>query len=372
MRVLWTKKDIKALGVYAPCAKCGCVFTRYHRKKANEDHNKKDLANYEKAKKTHEINAKNGIKSTAPKLNQKSLQIACCMFQDGAKFYGGITCGKCDNGTCELCTNDCSFVCSMGNYQAVLEDRLDRESVILPSPGEQNNARAYLNKALQLKQTSTNCAKNAYAELIDEGKLSRRYDSSHLDCAISHQASLSASNFVLHNPPGHRSRLQLKNQMEALSHAKGPSFISHHGKDVNLAGTGADRRMTNNRLQNVSELDSDNEMEVWDAGTRKTAAATKPDPVVANSTVSRTKVGRMRERAKSQIDFEKDVDELASAEKKKQNKQMEAVRFYNKNIRDDTCDDVTGMLMGGDDDWMQGQSQEMHQQVINTRAYKYN
>ena len=242
--------------------------------------------------------------------------MACYMFQVGATFYGGIACGKCNNGTCELCTNDCSFIYLMAIYQAILEDRLDCESVNLPSPGEQDNVRAYLNKALQLKQTSTNCAKTAYAELIDEGNLSHCYDSSQLNRAILHQASLSASNFVLHNPLAHRSRLQLKNQMEALSHAKGPSFISHHGKDVNLVGTGADRMVTNNRLQNVYELDLDNEMEVWDAGTRKTAAATKPDPVVANSAVSRTKVGRMRERAKSQIDFEKDVDELASAEKK--------------------------------------------------------
>lgn len=369
MRVLWNNKDIKALGVYAPCAKCGCTFTRYHRKKAIEDHNKKDLPNYEKAKRAHEIKVKDGVKSTAPKLNQKSLQMACCMFQVGATFYGGIKCGKCDNGTCELCTNDCSFVCSMANYQAVLEDRLDRESVDLSSPGDQDNARAYLNRALELKQTSTNSVKDTYAQLQDEGKLSRRrYDSAHVDRAISHQASLSAANFILHNPPGHGARLQLKHRMEALSHAKGPSFISQHGKDVNLAGTGAERRVANNGLRSVHELDSDDEMEVWDASARKSA----PDPVVANSAVSRTKVERMRECAKSKIDFEKDVDELASAEKKKQNRQMEAVRFYSKNIRDDTCDDVTGMLMGGDDDWMQGQSQEMHQQVINTRAYKYN
>ena len=58
--------------------------------------------------------------------------------------------------------------------------------------------------------------------------------------------------------------------------------------------------------------------------------------------------------------------------KKKQNRHIKAMRFYNKNICDDTCDDVTGMLIGGDDDWMQGQSQEMHQQVINTRTYEYN
>ena len=44
--------------------------------------------------------------------------------------------------------------------------------------------------------------------------------------------------------------------------------------------------------------------------------ARKPDPVNADSTVSRKKVERMRESAKSQIDFGKDVDELASAEKK--------------------------------------------------------
>ncbi len=83
------------------------------------------------------------------------------------------------------------------------------------------------------------------------------FNTAHVDCAILHQSSLSAVNFILHNPPGHRAHLQLKNQMEALSHAKGPSFISQHGKDVNLAGTGAERRIANNSLQSVHELDSD-------------------------------------------------------------------------------------------------------------------
>ena len=266
MRVPWTNKDIKALGVYAPCAKCGCKFTRYHRKKEIEAHNRKDKANYEKAKREHEIKINEGIKSTAPKLNQKPLQMACCMFQVGASFYGGIKCGKCDDGTCELCTNDCSFVCSLGtNYQVVLEDRYERNNTIdLSSPdNEQDTARAYLNQALELKRSSSKAIKSAYNQLQDDGKLSRHpKDSAHIDRAIAHQTSLSTANFMLHNPPGHGARLQLKNQMQALSHAKGPTFISHHGMDVNLAGTGAERRVSNNGLRCVKELESDNEMEV--------------------------------------------------------------------------------------------------------------
>ena len=245
MRVPWTDKDIKALGVYAPCAKCGCTFTRYHRKKAIEDHNKKDLANYVKAKRAHEIKVNDGVKSTAPKLNQKSLQIACCMFQVGASFYGGINCGKCNDGTCELCTNDCSFVCSLANYQVLLEDRYKRNTVdLFPPAGKQDTARAYLNQALELKQSSSKAIK-----LQDDSKFSRHPNNSvHLDYAIAYQASLSTANFMLHNPPVHGARLQLKNQMQALSHAKGPSFISHHGMDVNLAGTGAERRLSDNGL----------------------------------------------------------------------------------------------------------------------------
>lgn len=70
--------------------------------------------------------------------------------------------------------------------------------------------------------------------------------------------------------------------------------------------------------------------------------------------------------------FNKDMDaELDDKEKKKHESNMKALKWYSKNIRDNTCDEVTSMLDGGDDDWMPGQSQDMHQQVLNTRAYQY-
>jgi predicted nucleic acid-binding Zn-ribbon protein len=37
----WTDEDLKHLGVFAPCPKCGMRYTRYHRKKEIEAENKK-------------------------------------------------------------------------------------------------------------------------------------------------------------------------------------------------------------------------------------------------------------------------------------------------------------------------------------------
>ena len=79
----------------------------------------------------------------------------------------------------------------------------------------------------------------------------------------------------------------------------------------------------------------------------------------------------MRRQAKKQINFDKDVYDLDDKEKKKHESNMKALKWYSKNIRDNTCHELTSMLDGGDDDWMPGQNQEMHQQVLNTRAYQY-
>ena len=51
--------------------------------------------------------------------------------------------------------------------------------------------------------------------------------------------------------------------------------------------------------------------------------------------------------------------------------QQKAVKYYMKNISAGSCNNVTGILLGGDDDWMPGQSQDMHDQVMNIEAYKY-
>ena len=55
----------------------------------------------------------------------------------------------------------------------------------------------------------------------------------------------------------------------------------------------------------------------------------------------------------------------------KHNRMMKAVKYYTKNISAGSCNNVTGILLGGDDAWMPGQSQDMHDQVMNTEAYEY-
>ena len=50
---------------------------------------------------------------------------------------------------------------------------------------------------------------------------------------------------------------------------------------------------------------------------------------------------------------------------------MRAITWYSKTIREERCDDATGMLIDGDEEWDQGHSQDMHQQIMNTQAFEY-
>ena len=111
LRVPWTNADIKSLGVYSECAGCGHSNTRWHRKREIETANKKDKKNFRKATKAYDEKIARGEKANPPKRNQQSLQVVCCCFQKCFFFYGGISCGICRNGTCEICTCSCSFVC---------------------------------------------------------------------------------------------------------------------------------------------------------------------------------------------------------------------------------------------------------------------
>lgn len=77
----------------------------------------------------------------------------------------------------------------------------------------------------------------------------------------------------------------------------------------------------------------------------------------------------MRAWAKKSIDWEKDVGELDEEEQDEQQKQLKAIKCYNKNIREKSCDDITGMLPEGDEDWVQGESQDMHKKFMRVRGY---
>ena len=49
---------------------------------------------------------------------------------------------------------------------------------------------------------------------------------------------------------------------------------------------------------------------------------------------------------------------------------MKALTYYLKVIQENACKEVTGMFVDGEDNWEPGQSQSMHQQVMNTRVYE--
>ena len=60
-----------------------------------------------------------------------------------------------------------------------------------------------------------------------------------------------------------------------------------------------------------------------------------------------------------------------ACEKKKYDQSMKALKYCSKHISEDKCNEVTGMLVGSNDNWEVGQSQEMHQQILNSPAYEY-
>ena len=79
----------------------------------------------------------------------------------------------------------------------------------------------------------------------------------------------------------------------------------------------------------------------------------------------------MRNCFKWSINFSKVFDDLDEEDKKMQRKSTRAITWYSKTIRKERCDDVTGMLIDGDEEWGQGHSQDMHQQIMNTQAFEY-
>ena len=373
LREPWTDRDLKSLGVYSTCAKCGHSFTRWLGKKKIEAENKKDEKAYLRLKKRYQEKLRRGEKANPPKLNQQPLQMQCCCIQVGASFYGGISCGLCKDGSCEICLCPCSFAVKISNYNCVLADRYDKENKTKKVSYDErtDSARDYLNGALKLKESFQKDASNEYTQLQKEGKLSAG-DVDGIKRSIDHQAALSTSNFLCHNPPGHGAKRQLRAHMQQLEHRKGPTWIRHHGKDVNLAANGAERREKNNRLAGVCELNSDgdevddDEVELIEA---KKPAAKRPDSFAIDPDVD--KVKRLRKACQDQIDFETDFDDLDKKEKKQQERHMKAMRWYGRALKENSCKEVTGMLVDGEEEWERGQSQDMHQQIINTRAYEY-
>ena len=101
------------------------------------------------------------------------------------------------------------------------------------------------------------------------------------------------------------------------------------------------------------------------------AAAASAAPVAAQPDPDEAKVRRLRAKVLEKINYHKDFDKMNKKEKKTHRMLMKSLRYYNENISDGKCGEVTGMLLGGDEGWAPGTSQDMHDQVINSRSYEY-
>ena len=187
---------------------------------------------------------------------------------------------------------------------------------------------------------------------------------------------------MLHNIPGPRARNEFASRMGALAHPKGGSWINQHGVDRNLGGTGAQRRMTNNRLEKGEvHYDSSESVECVERSKSnrnvfvKTAISRKPSPRKPSpkKKTATAKVMRLRRVLRKSIDKSVDYDDLVEGEKKKHDERMKANKYYSKHIKDGegACEEITGLFDNDEEEWEKGESQGMHQQIMNTRAYKY-
>ena len=79
----------------------------------------------------------------------------------------------------------------------------------------------------------------------------------------------------------------------------------------------------------------------------------------------------LRAKILEKIKYHKDFDKMNEKEKKTHRMFTESLRYSNKNILDGKCGEATGMLLGGDEDWAPGMTQDMHDQVINSHSYEY-
>ena len=174
----------------------------------------------------------------------------------------------------------------MSNFTTVKAARLAKDNGA-PDPAEVDNAREFLNGATSLKEDFIVNTKESYSTLEAEGKLTVRDagDRVGVDRSISHQASLSTATHMLHNIPGPRAHNEFASHMGVLAHPKGASWINQHGVDRNLGGTGAQRRMTNNRLEKGEvHYDSSESVECVERSKSnrnafvKTASPRKPSP----------------------------------------------------------------------------------------------
>ena len=144
------------------------------------------------------------------------------------------------------------------------------------SDGDVNHAREFLKAGAKVRKLAVGDAAEAYEKMVKDGKL--KYDDQELGRAISKQASFVTAQHYLANPPAHGARAGLAAKISMLAHPKGPMWIHRNGVDVNLGGSGSERRAINNGLSCIQEEEpeeiDDDVVHVVSGGAKGKGAAT--------------------------------------------------------------------------------------------------
>ncbi len=114
-----------------------------------------------------------------------------------------------------------------------------------------DNAREFLKVGAKVRKSAVGDSAEAYEKMMDDGML--EYDDKELGHAISKQASLVTAQHYLVNSPAHGARAGLAAKMSMLAHPKGPMCIHRNGVDMNLGGSGSEKRANNNGLTCIQE-----------------------------------------------------------------------------------------------------------------------
>jgi hypothetical protein len=254
------------------CAKCGHNYIDWVRKEAIEERNKvlkrtfdKNLAVFNEKKK-HKKKVQ-GLKK--PTVEQHPLLIRCNCHKHFHSGYASTCPNQCGDGFCELCNCACSFVVSTTNYATV---RIASSNAQKPtkSGSDVDDAREFLKVGTKVRKSAAGDAAEAYEKMLDDGKL--EYDDKELGHAISRQASLITAQHYLDNPPAHGARAGLAAKMNMLAHPKGPMWVCRNGVDVNLGGSGSERRANNNGLTCIQEEPDDSDDVIQVVGVAKGSA----------------------------------------------------------------------------------------------------
>ena len=248
---------------FEECARCGHSFIDWVRKSEIEEENKQLKRKFDRLITEHNEKKQRGIKGLKkPTVESRPLLIRCNCHKNYHAAYNSTCPNKCGDGSCELCNCSCSFVVTVNNYNAVRIASMNPQKP-RKSNGEKDEARAFLIAGAQVRESAAVDARDAYHEMVADGRLDgSKSGRKEIAAAIARQSSLITAQHYVNNPPAHCARSGLHDKMMSLEHKKGPSWIRRDGTDVNLGGSGDQRRSSNNRLTSIVELQEESDDDI--------------------------------------------------------------------------------------------------------------